>query len=101
MYFAVYRAWGPAWDRSRPLREQDQWAEHAAYMDALVGNGFVVLAGPLAEGALLIVEADDKDTIEARFAEDPWSPTQMLRTASIERWQILLGAIAKQTDSQG
>jgi uncharacterized protein YciI len=91
MYFAVSRRWGPAWDRARPLREQQQWAEHAQYMDELVDDGFVVLGGPLGDGALLIVIAEGEDTVRARFEADPWSPTQMLTTASVEPWQILLG----------
>jgi uncharacterized protein YciI len=91
MYFAVSRRWGTAWDRSRPLREQHQWAEHAAFMDELFDEGFVVLAGPLGDGALLIIDADSENTVRARLEEDPWSPTQMLTTAAVDRWEILLG----------
>jgi hypothetical protein len=48
--FAVIRERGPAFDRSRPLEEQELWSEHAEYMDALVNDGFIVLGGPT-EGA--------------------------------------------------
>jgi hypothetical protein len=98
MHYAVYRAWGPAWDRSRSLREQEKWAEHAVYMDALVDDGFIVLGGPLGDGAMLIVDVDDEEEIEPRFAADPWTPMEMLQTASVDRWQILLGGIEKQPD---
>jgi hypothetical protein len=89
----VIRARGPAWDRSRELHEQDGWAEHAAFMNALVAEDFVVLGGPLGDGAntLLIVEAPDEATIRARLAADPWVPMGLLVIASIEPWEILLG----------
>jgi len=38
-YFLVERAKGSAWDHSRLRREQDGWAEHAAFMDALSEQG--------------------------------------------------------------
>ena len=63
-------------------------------MDELVDEGFVILGGPL-EGdreVLHIVSSASKETVEERLAQDPWSPTGMLRTVSIERWTILLDA---------
>ena len=48
-YFLVERSKGTAWDHSRLRREQDGWAEHAAFMDALSEQGFVVLLGPIGE----------------------------------------------------
>jgi hypothetical protein len=44
--FAVTLVNGPRYDESRPRREQDGWDEHAAFMDALVDDGFVILGGP-------------------------------------------------------
>jgi hypothetical protein len=38
--FVVIREHGPSWDASRPLHEQDGWPEHAAFMEALVDDGF-------------------------------------------------------------
>ena len=49
-YFAVFRERGSAWDASRPMRQQPRWDEHAAFMDALVDSGVIVLGGPLGEG---------------------------------------------------
>jgi uncharacterized protein YciI len=92
--FAVVREAGPGWDPARPLREQPAWPEHAAFMDALADEGFVVLGGPLAPDGrtLLIVGAQDEAEIRARFADDPWTPLDVLRIASVEPWEILLGA---------
>lgn len=94
IYFAVTREHTENWDRNRSLREQEQWDEHAAFMDALVGDGFIILGGPLEDGehVLLIFKAESKQAIEARLAHDPWTTINLLRTTSIERWQILLRA---------
>lgn len=94
-YYVVTRARGPAWDHRRSRREQDGWDEHAAFMDALAEEGFVVLGGPLGEGdgddALLVVDAESETAVRERLATDPW-PEGMLTTASIRRWNVLLRA---------
>ena len=104
MLFAMIRRAGLAWDSERPLREQDEWDEHAAFMDELAEEGFVVLAGPLGDGylgqggsehrVLLIFDADSEATIHARLDADPWTPTGMLSTVSLERWNVLLGELS-------
>ena len=91
-YFIVRRVHGSAWDRTRPLREQQHWDEHAAFMDRLVEEGFIVLGGPLGDGSLLIVDAGSAGEVEARLADDPWEPSGHLFTASIEPWEVLLAA---------
>ncbi len=75
------------------MAEQERWAEHAAFMNGLAGDGFVVLGGPLGDGRsiLLVVSAESEDAIRARLAADPWASMQLLRIARIEAWQILLG----------
>ena len=40
--FAVLRSRGPAWDDSKPLEGQAEWAGHAAFMDALFEQRFAV-----------------------------------------------------------
>jgi uncharacterized protein YciI len=93
MYFLVKRAHGRAWDRSRLRREQDGWEAHAAFMDRLVEERFVVLGGPVGAGdghsALLVVEAESEAQVRARLADDPWGE-DMLATESIEPWTIFL-----------
>lgn len=66
-------------------------------MDALADEGFILLGGPLgdedgARRVLHVVSAEDRDVVERRFAEDPWTPAR-LRTLSIEPWTILLGKL--------
>ena len=90
--FALTKVSGPGWDASRPRREQDSWDDHAAFMDGLVDDGFVILGGPIGDGerVLLVVEASDEGEIEARFAADPWLPMGILRIETIEPWTIWL-----------
>jgi len=96
MLFVMIRKGGPAWDGDRSLREQDKWDEHAAFMDALYDEGFVVLAGPLGDGhpehrVLQVLDADSEETVNARLDEDPWTPMGVLTTESVEPWNVLLG----------
>ena len=90
--FVVTEVAGPSWDASRARREQDGWDEHAAFMDALVDDGCVVLGGPIGGGdrVMLVVEAADEGDVRARFAPDPWLPAGVLEIASIEPWTIWL-----------
>lgn len=93
-YYAVIREHGEAWNAARGLREQRDWDEHAAFMDGLFEEGFVVLAGPLGnDAALLICAAADADEVRARLAPDPWGE-EMLRLGRVEPWEVLLGAPA-------
>jgi hypothetical protein len=92
--WAVRRARSGPWDWTRDLRQQDGWDEHAAFMDGLVREGFVILGGPL-EGdreVLLVVDAPSREAIHARLAKDNWTANGMLVTTSIERWTVLLDA---------
>jgi hypothetical protein len=90
-FFVVLRRTGPRWDPSRPLEEQWGWPEHAAFMDALVDSGFVVLGGPLADGrrVVLAVEAESEDAVRATLARDPWDATHLVVDA-IDAWTIRL-----------
>jgi hypothetical protein len=91
MFLVVVRRDGPEYDHSRPLEEQTGWAEHAAFMDALVDDGFIVLGGPLAdeERVAHAVEAESEQAIRDRLALDPWSGSHLV-VDSIDRWTIRL-----------
>jgi uncharacterized protein YciI len=91
-FHVVRLARGGPWDWSRGLREQQDWDEHARFMDALVDAGFILLGGPLDEGheVLHIVRAESEQAIRERLAQDPWARTGMLTVTSVERWTILL-----------
>src|ERR1700726_888148 len=86
-YFAVRLVHGPGWDSARPIREQDGWDEHAAFMDGLVDDGFIILGGPVGVGeqTLHVVEAADEKEIKARLAGEPWA--RWLDSRLKKRWQ--------------
>jgi uncharacterized protein len=93
--FAVRLVHGPGWDASRSIRTQDGWDEHAAFMDGLVEDGFIIVGGPVGAGdppeeTLHAVEAADEDEIRARLARDPWARAGLLRVGSIEPWALWL-----------
>jgi uncharacterized protein YciI len=91
-YYAVRLVRGGPWDWSRGLREQAGWDDHAAFMDALVEDRFILLGGPLESetDVLHIITAPSEEAIRDRLADDPWSKNGMLTIKSIERWTILL-----------
>jgi uncharacterized protein YciI len=90
-FLVIVRRVGPRWDRSRPLEEQSDWDAHAAFMDGLVDDGFIVLGGPLAdeERVAHVIEADSEQAVRATLARDPWSETHLV-VDSIEPWTLRL-----------
>ena len=96
-YYAVIREAGPSWTDGG-IADQPDVADHAAFMNDLAGEGFVLFAGPLAGTengllrALLILKADDDDEIRDRLADDPCARTDRLVITRIERWNLVVGA---------
>jgi hypothetical protein len=64
-------------------------------MDGLVEEGLIRLGGPVGERGwpLVIVEADDPESVRVRLADDPWEPLQMLTEPQVERWDLRLGRL--------
>ncbi len=91
MFLVVLRRSGPEYDHSKPLEEQSGWDEHAAFMDALVDDGFIVLGGVLGDEVRTAhaVEAESEDAIRERLARDPWSGSHLV-VDSIDQWTIRL-----------
>jgi uncharacterized protein YciI len=91
MFLVMLRRSGPEWDPSRPMEEQSGWPAHAAFMDRLVEDGFVVLGGQLADEVRVAqaVEAESEEAVRATWARDPWSGTHLVIDA-IEPWTIRL-----------
>lgn len=92
MFFAVRLERGGPWDWSRDLREQKGFDEHAAFMDSLVDEGFIVLGGPLGGDREILhaISAPSEQAVRERLREDNWAKNGMLKIASIEPWTILL-----------
>ena len=90
-YFVVLRRTGPAWEPSRKLEQQAGWDEHAAFMDGLVAEGFVVLGGPLSDEVrvVLAVEAPSEAAVRATLARDPWHGSHLV-IDTVDAWTIRL-----------
>lgn len=103
-YHLVRVECGPAWDASRPRREQAGWSQHAAYLDRLADHGVVVLGGPVGDidtgDAVLVVEAYDEAAVLALLAGDPWLGS-VLTIKSVEPWTIWLRAAHPEVELAG
>lgn len=91
-HFALTLVRGAAWDGARGIRQQLQWVEHAAFMDGLVADGFILLGGPVGDGQqiLHVVEAHDEGEIRRRLTQDPWARAGLLEVGSIRPWALWL-----------
>jgi hypothetical protein len=94
--FAVTLTHGAAYHRGAPLEAQPDWTAHAAFMEALLADGFVALGGPLesTDDVLLIVRADTPVEIADRLGADPWHRQDLLRISRVAPWTIRLGTLA-------
>ena len=99
-YFVVEEIQSFNWKPNLDIRKQNQWQEHADFMNNLEAEGFVVLGGPMysenkakkdyIHRALLIIDAESENTILKRFSEDPWIKNSLLKVNWIKKWDILL-----------
>ena len=93
--FVVIETRGSAWDDSRRMDDQTDWPAHAAFMDALAAERFILLGGPL-EGTrdvLLVVQVQDCSEIVERLAADPWTQNGLLIVKECWPWRIRLGSL--------
>lgn len=90
-FIAIFSA-GPNRDQSKGTREQPFWDEHAAFIDQLVDEGFILMGGPLVDesGALLIFNAKDENEVREKLKNDPWFEHGILKLESVKRWEIFI-----------
>ncbi|GIM73960.1 hypothetical protein Aau02nite_58480 [Amorphoplanes auranticolor] len=69
-------------------------AQHRRRLAALHADGVVRMAGPFAddEGALIVVEAADRRTVDELIAADPYFTTPGVAVTRIRQWHPFLGA---------
>ena len=93
-YFIVISEQSTAWNPERSMRDQSQWSEHASFMNSLVDQGFVILGGPIKDASIhkarLIVKSESESEVRMRLVKDPWIQAGLLKTVSIEPWEVLL-----------
>src|ERR1700756_1804631 len=92
--FVAISSAGPNRDPSKGTREQPFWDEHAAFIDQLVDEGFILMGGPLIDegGAMLIVNAEVESEVRERLKSDPWFEEGILKLEDVKRWQIFIDA---------
>jgi uncharacterized protein YciI len=92
--FLAFSSAGPNRDFSKDTREQALWNEHAAFIDQLVDDGFILMGGPLVDegGSLLIINAEDENEVRDTLKNDPWMQRGILKLESVKRWQIFIDA---------
>ena len=94
--FLAFSSAGPNRETPKGTREQPFWDEHAAFIDRLVADGFILMGGPLVDeggmpqGALLIVNAEDENEVREKLKNDPWFTHGILKLENIKRWQIFI-----------
>lgn len=90
--FLAFSSAGPNRDFSKDTRQQPFWDEHAAFIDQLVEDGFILMGGPLVDegGSLLIINAEDENKVRETLKNDPWMQHGILKLESIKRWQIFV-----------
>jgi uncharacterized protein YciI len=90
--FVTISSAGPKRDLSKGTREQPLWDEHAAFIDQLVADGFVLMGGPFVDegGSMLIVNADDEVEVREKLKHDPWMKHGVLQLEGVKRWQIFI-----------
>jgi uncharacterized protein YciI len=88
----VLSAAGEHRDLTVGARQQAWWDEHAAFINALVDEGDVLLGGPLEDegGAVLVIRADNARLIRDRLAADPWYVNGILRLVDVKRWEVFI-----------
>jgi len=91
MFLVILRRSGPDYDHSKSLEQQSGWLEHAAFMDGLVDDGFIVLGGVLGDEVRTAhaVEAGSESEVRETLARDPWSGSHLV-VDSIDLWTIRL-----------
>jgi uncharacterized protein len=90
--YLVISSAGPIRDLSKGAREQPFWDEHAAFIDKLDADGFILLGGPLEDegGGVLVVHAANEQEIREKVKDDPWYVRGVLKLESVKRWPIFI-----------
>ncbi|MFT4038915.1 MAG: YciI family protein [Thermomicrobiales bacterium] len=66
--------------------------KHREYLKTLLEAGNIVLSGPFVDdsGALLVLEAPDRETVEGFLANDPYKDAGVVASALVKEWNIVM-----------
>jgi uncharacterized protein len=95
--FVIFFTPGIAWIAGKTSREQPYWTEHAAFMDALLEDGIVIMGGPFADysSIMIVLEAFDEGEVRDLFKRDPFVVQEIFRFSSAHEWLVFLDARKK------
>lgn len=82
------------WDPKRAAHEQDGFAAHAAFIQGLEAERFIVIAGLMQPSAdvLLVFLADSEAEVRQRMSQDPWQQDGHARLTRVEEIHFRIGA---------
>lgn len=66
--------------------------KHREYLKTLLEAGNIVLSGPFVDdsGALLVLEAPDRETVEGFLANDPYKDAGVVASTLVREWNIVM-----------
>jgi uncharacterized protein len=69
-------------------------AAHRAYLNRLVDDGSLLMAGPFADerGGLIVFEAEDEAEVQRLMADDPFTIEGVFATTEIRPWTLVAGS---------
>jgi uncharacterized protein YciI len=87
---------GVAWGDGPP-EAPPGWDEHAAWNNALVDRGTIVLGGPFGgnSGAMLVLEGIGVEEVEPLFATDPFVENGGFVVGDVREWTNYVDALAR------
>jgi uncharacterized protein YciI len=99
-YHAVFLELGPAWDRTKGVREQRGLEEHGRYMTSLSEKGTIVVggpflagtSGPLATGAMVVIATADPEDARRVMEADPGVKAGLFTLGDVRRFYIGTGS---------
>lgn len=66
--------------------------KHREYLKTLLEAGNIVLSGPFVDdsGALLVLEAPDRETVEGFLTKDPYKDAGVVASTLVREWNIVM-----------
>lgn len=93
--FVVISNAGPNRDLRKGSRDQAYWDDHAAFIDGLVDEGFIVLGGPFDDGgAMIMVHAESEESVRTVLRDDPWFQHGILDLQCIRAWELFINRLS-------
>lgn len=77
----------------KAVQRDEVRADHRAWLSELVSRDVILSSGPFADGngALIIVDAADADTVSLLFTHDPFAVAELIAAVRITEWVPVFG----------